>query len=765
MMKAHELLRLAAIVESTDDAIIGTTLAGEITSWNAGAQQVFGYTADEVVGRPLAILVPPDRLDEQERYLEQLAAAERIDHFETVRVRKNGDPIDVSVTLSPIVDAHGQVVGVSKIARDITRRKRVEALVAAIVDSSDDAIVSKTLEGVVTSWNVGAERIFGYTAAEMIGRPITTLFPPELLDDEREFLTRLARGERIDHFETVRVRKDGQRIDISVTLSPILDGAGRTVGISKIARDITERKLTERELQRREHELADFFDNATVGLHWVGPDGHILRANRAELELLGYTAEEYVGHHIAEFHADARAIHGLLDRLRRDETVHGFEARLVCKDGSFRDVLIDSSVMREDGRFLHTRGFTRDVTDRRRAERELATLLDREQAARREAETANRMKDEFLATLSHELRTPINAVYGWARMLRVGHVDAASAARGLEVIERNAKMQVQLIEDLLDISRIITGKLRLDVRLLELPPIIHAALDAVRPAAEAKNLTLDAVLDSRAGPVHGDADRIQQVLWNLLANAVKFTPKSGRVQVRLARVNSQVQLTVSDTGQGIAPDMLPRIFDRFWQADSSSTRAHGGLGIGLALVRHLVELHGGTVGAASAGEGQGATFTVKVPVALARGDVFVERLASQASAEPLQPSLDGIEVLAVEDDRDSLYLIAAILERYGATVKTCTSVAEALDALRDWRPHVLLSDLEMPGEDGYALIRKVRALPSPCASVPAVALTAYGRGEDRVRTLLAGFTMHVGKPVDPAELAAIVASLARAGRS
>jgi PAS domain S-box-containing protein len=764
-MKAHELLHLAAIVESTDDAIIGTTLSGEITSWNEGAREVFGYTADEALGRPLAMLVPPDRLDEQQRYLARLAAAKRIDHFETVRLRKNGHPIDVSVTLSPIVDADGQVVGVSKIARDITRRKHAEALVAAIVDSSDDAIVSKTLEGVVTSWNVGAERIFGYTAAEMIGRPITTLFPPELLDEERDFLARLSRRERIDHFETVRVRKDGQRIDISVTLSPIVDGAGRTVGISKIARDITERKRTERELLRREHELTDFFDNATVGLHWVGPDGRIVRANRAELELLGYSADEYVGHHIAEFHADARAIQELLDRLRRDEAVHGFEARLVCKDGSFKDVVIDSSVMREDGWFLHTRGFTRDVTERKRAERELAALLDREQAARREAEAANRMKDEFLATLSHELRTPINAVYGWARMLRLGRVDAASAARGLEVIERNAKMQVQLIEDLLDISRIITGKLRLDVRLLDLPPIIHGALDAVRPAAEAKNVTLDVVLDSRAGPVHGDADRLQQVLWNLLANAVKFTPKRGRVQVRLARANSQVQITVSDTGQGIAPDVLPRIFDRFWQADSSSTRAHGGLGIGLALVRHLVELHGGTVSAASPGEGQGATFTVNVPVALARGDMFPERVESRESAEPLQPSLHGVGVLAVEDDRDSLYLIAAILERYGATVKTCASVAEALEALRDWRPHVLLSDLEMPGEDGYALIRKVRALPSPGATVPAVALTAYGRGEDRVRTLLAGFTMHVGKPVDPTELAAVVATLARAGRS
>jgi CheY-like chemotaxis protein/nitrogen-specific signal transduction histidine kinase len=382
-----------------------------------------------------------------------------------------------------------------------------------------------------------------------------------------------------------------------------------------------------------------------------------------------------------------------------------------------------------------------------------------------EAQTANQAKDEFLTMLSHELRTPINAVYGWVHMLRAGQVAPDARERALDAIMRNAHAQVQLIDDLLDVSRIASGKMRLDVRPVDLKAVVEAALDAVRPAADGKDIRLQAVLDPRTGPLTGDPDRLQQVMWNLLTNAVKFTPKGGRVQVHLQRVNSHVEVVVSDTGQGISAEMLSVIFDRFWQADRGPTRAHKGLGLGLALVRHLIEAHGGTVTAQSAGEGQGATFIIRLPVTLAKLES-----ATVARAHPtarvlvpayVAPGLEGVRVLVVDDDLDGLELAAAILTAARAEVRTCQSAAEALSAFRAWRPDVLIADIEMPGEDGLSFIRKIRALePTEGGKVPAIALTAYGRVEDRLRTLSAGFSMHVPKPVDPSELTTVVASLA-----
>jgi signal transduction histidine kinase/ActR/RegA family two-component response regulator len=385
--------------------------------------------------------------------------------------------------------------------------------------------------------------------------------------------------------------------------------------------------------------------------------------------------------------------------------------------------------------------------------------------AREAADAANRTKDEFLATLSHELRTPLNAVYGWARMLRAGQIRDEAANRALDAIVRNANAQVLLIDDLLDVSRVIAGKMRLEVQSVDLRTVIETALDAVRPAAASKDIRLQSVLDSRAAPMMGDPARLQQVVWNLLMNAVKFTPREGRVQVHLLRVNSHVEIVVSDTGQGIAADVLPFIFDRFRQGDSSTTRAHSGLGLGLALVRHLVELHGGTVVAESAGEGKGATFIVKLPLSIAQIPAAPEARAHPTTVSLPLPAnasrLDGLSVLVVDDDQDALDLASAILSTAGAVVKTCASARVALDILSLWRPDVLVSDIEMPEEDGYSLIRKVRALePDRGGKTPAVALTAYGRIHDRMLSLSAGYNMHVPKPVDPGELTTIIASLA-----
>jgi signal transduction histidine kinase/CheY-like chemotaxis protein len=403
----------------------------------------------------------------------------------------------------------------------------------------------------------------------------------------------------------------------------------------------------------------------------------------------------------------------------------------------------------------------------RRGELERERLLVMAEEARHEAEAASRSKDEFLASVSHELRTPLNAMMGWAQLLQMTRGDEQKLDRGLEIIVRNAKVQTQLIDDLLDISRIISGKMRLDVRRVDLIEIIDGALEAVRPALEAKQIRLQRLLDPLASPVAGDADRLQQVVWNLLANAVKFTPREGRIEVRLERVDSQVEILVADTGSGIAPDFLPHVFDRFRQYDGSITRTQGGLGLGLAIVRHLVELHGGTVRVESPGLGQGATFTVTLPVAIAHPDGEDDpahpRGRSQAAPEG-EPAVDlsGIRVLVVDDEPDARETIKQVLEHCRAEVAVVGTAAEALRELSRFAPHVLLSDIGMPVEDGYSLIHQVRKLPAEEGGrIPAVALTAFARGQDRRRSLIAGFQMHVAKPVEIRELAAVVSNLAR----
>jgi signal transduction histidine kinase/ActR/RegA family two-component response regulator len=387
----------------------------------------------------------------------------------------------------------------------------------------------------------------------------------------------------------------------------------------------------------------------------------------------------------------------------------------------------------------------------------------------RAAEAASRAKDDFLATVSHELRTPLTPILGFARMLRSGQLDADGSERALASIERNAELQSTLIEDILDFARIVAGKLRLDVQPLDPSLVIEAALDVVRPAAAAKDVRVQAVLDPGAGPVAGDAGRLQQVIWNLLTNAIKFTPKGGRVQVRLERINSHIEITISDTGEGISQDFLPYVFDRFRQADNSSTRRHGGLGLGLALVRQLVEMHGGTVNAYSGGPDQGTTFTVKLPRIIVhdsnrlKEDPARRHPTADERAVPFNcpPELVGLRVLVVDDEADAREILAVVLRSCGSEVTTVSSASEALAALKRLKPDLLVSDIEMPDEDGYSLIANVRSLEQESGGqIPAIALTAHARVEDRMRALSAGYQMHIAKPVEPAELVVVIASLA-----
>ena len=411
------------------------------------------------------------------------------------------------------------------------------------------------------------------------------------------------------------------------------------------------------------------------------------------------------------------------------------------------------------------RSLEAEIRERGEAEERLRASLIREQIARAEAESANRMKDEFLATVSHELRTPLSAIIGWSHMLRKGRLDEATRARALETIERNAKSQAQLVEDILDVSRVITGKLQLNSGPVDLASVINSAVDSVQLAANAKEIHLEVILDPSARLISGDASRLQQVVWNLLSNAIKFTPANGQVQVKLERVESNVQIRLSDTGPGIDADFLPFIFDRFRQADASSTRRHAGLGLGLALVRHLVELHGGTVRAENRERSSGAVFTIELPLSIAKpsnskkrqGDNQLSKEVSK-SVETL-PSLEGLRVLLVDDDQDTLQIISVLLTDLRAKVQAASTAAEAIAMLEWYKPDVMVSDLAMPGEDGYSLIAKVRAMEYG-KLVPAVALTAYVRVEDRAHALSAGFNMFVPKPVQPSELIAAIANLA-----
>ena len=546
----------------------------------------------------------------------------------------------------------------------------------------------------------------------------------------------------------------------------IIDKGGRAVRITGVCMDVTERK-------RFAERFMFAVEAAPNAMILINQDGRITLANLQAEALFHYKREELIGQPVEMLiperyrneHWQYRSKFFADPQTRPMGVGRDLYAR--SKDG--REVPVEiglNPLVTEEGAFVLASII--DISERKRAEDERTRLLESEQTARAEAEAASRAKDEFLAMVSHELRTPLNAMLGWTRMLRAGNLDEVKEAHALEVIERNAKSQVQLIEDLLDMSRIITGKLRLNVRPMDLSAIVETAVDTLRLAADAKGIQVDVVLDPRAYSISGDPDRIQQVVWNLLSNAIKFTPKGGQVQVRLERINSYIEITVSDNGRGIKPELLPYVFDRFRQADSSATRSHGGLGLGLAIVRHISELHGGSAHVYSRGEGQGATFSVTLPLIIVKETKRLpvkpapRSFPATESQVPIECplGLKGLQVLIVDDEEDTRILLMTILESCGVKVKAVGSAAEALDALEAFHPDVLVSDIQMPREDGFWLIRQVRARELQSGRrIPAVALTAHARVEDRIRALSSGYQIHLPKPVEPAELLNVVAAL------
>ncbi len=752
---------------------------GYLAECNQVMAKMYGFShAKEIVGVKLAdLLVQSEPLNIE--YLRSfIRSGYKLNSAESYEVDKDGKFKYFLNNLVGIVE-NGFLVRAWGTQIDITERKQADTALRLseerfrmlLENVKDYAIFLLDTDARIVRWSVGAEDILGYREPEILGQSGSIIFTPEDLRagaDKEELNTAVTQGQAED--ERWHVRKDGTLFWASGIMTPLRDQTGQLQGFAKIMRDITDRKQAEEALRESNTRLQFTLEAGQLGDWDLDLATKTARRSLRHDRIFGYDSplanwsyEIFLNHVYPE---DREFVDCSFQNTLATGEDWDFECRIIRLDRSIRWIWAKGSIYRDpDSNPIRLMGIVTDITDRKQAESEREQLLKREQEARAEAEAANRMKDEFLATLSHELRTPLNAMLGWTQLLRTRKFNEATTARALETIDRNTKSLQQLIEDVLDVSRIITGKLRLNICPVEIVPIIEAAIETVQPAAEAKNIQIDLGLDASVGAILADANRLQQVFWNLLSNAVKFTPKGGRVEVRLDRINSRIQVRVSDTGQGIAPEFLPYVFDRFRQADSSSTRSHGGLGLGLAIVRHLVELHGGTVRAESQGEGKGATFIVDLPIRAVRIQASEpEQLQPKVTSEPQSCalSLERLRVLVVDDEADARELLTTILTQYGAEVTAVATAGEALEAIKKSQLDVLVSDIGMPGEDGYSLIRKIRAIdPNQGGKIPAVALTAYAGVQDQRQTLSAGFQVHLPKPVNPSQLATVLGNLAR----
>jgi PAS domain S-box-containing protein len=602
--------RGAAIVESSADAVIGLTLAGVIASWNRAAETLFGYTSAEAIHQSIDLIVPAERRAQEAAVLHQIGRGVTVEHFETIYLTKAGRPIDVSLAVSPITAANGEIVGVAKIVRSIGNRLRADEArgrLAAIVDSSEDAIVSKTLDGIITSWNRSAERLFGYTAAEAIGQSILLIVPADRRGEEETVLQRVRAGLSVDHFETVRRRKNGTMIEISLTVSPVRDSLGRITGASKTARDITEQKRLQRELALRLHE----------------------------------------------------------------------------------------------------------------------------------SQRVNRAKDEFLAMLGHELRNPLGAISSAGRVLEHFKGSNEAIGRACDVIMRQSGHLGRLVDDLLDVGRVVTGKILLEREPLDLAEVTRRTVGTFTAAGKTQQHRLS--IETVPVWAHVDGVRFEQILTNLLTNALKYTPAGGEIRVRVGIDGPHAMLQVEDTGVGISADLIPHIFDLFVQAEQRLDRSQGGLGIGLTLVQRLVELHAGSIEAFSAGLGQGSRFTVRLAA-------IPGPSPDESPAEPASTPKASRRVLIIEDNEDSRVMLRQLLEHAGHEVHDAGDGQQGIEAALRLEPDVALIDVGLPELDGYEVARRIRA--ESRRGMLLVALTGYGLAEDRERALAAGFDLHLVKPVD-----------------
>jgi PAS domain S-box-containing protein len=758
---------LAAIVESSDDAIISKDLSAIVRSWNQGAERIFGFSAAEAIGRSITILIPAERQNEETEILARIKRGERIDHFETVRMRKDGRLIDVSITVSPVKNDQGEIIGASKIARDITESKQAREQLQRALDfdetvmsSMGEGLYTVDTEGQLTFMNPAAQKIFGWTIEEILGRhmhdvthhtyPDGRPFPRE----ECSGLKVLREGKAlIDHHDCF-IRKDGTFFDV-VYSSSVLRTADKPTGLVVVFRDITERKRAEEEI-RFQARLLDAVEQAVIA---TDLNGTVIFWNSFAETLYGWPAAEALGADILDLTpspALRQQAAEILSSLQSGQSWTG-ELETQRRDGTvFPALITDSPILDADGELIGFVGVSTDNTLRRRAESERENLLQREREARAESEAANRLKDEFLATLSHELRNPLNVIIGYSEILRRSDETQKHSfvIKAAETIRRNALAQSQLVSDLLDLSRLQMGKLSLDRRPVSFSTVITEAIETVSADAETKGISIEVALGSEILVVEGDSIRLGQIAWNLLNNAVKFTPENGEIKVTLQQEGDEARLLIADSGQGIAPQFLPHVFEMFRQEDGSSSRRQGGMGIGLALVKQLTELHEGRVEADSPGVDRGASFTVWIPLYKAAPDELRSKRIGATGA------LRSKFILIVDDSPESTEMLGKLLELEGAFVDLARNGAEALVLAQRKRFDLIISDISMPEMDGYELLRELRKLPQ-MQSVPAVALTGYGRNADIERAHAEGFAEHLTKPIDIDQLLVIVRRLSR----
>lgn len=834
LRKQSDWLRVT--LSSIGDAVVSTDAEGRVTFMNGVAESLTAWTESEALGHSLSDVF--HIVNEQSRQPVENPALRALQEGtivglanHTILIARDGTEWPIDDSAAPIRNEQREVAGVVLVFRDITERKREEVaqaertrLVALRADMStalasgqatptalqhccdallrhldvafsgiwtlndaDDELelqasagLSTTLSGPPSRMPVGQFNI-GRLASTR--KPyLTNAVPddPNVSNPEwakREGMIAFAGYPLIVEHRMVGVVAMFARHPLTESvlteLAPLADGMAQYIDRRKAAEQFR------RQAELHRVTLASIGDAVLT----TDPNGNISYLNAVAQNLTGWKQEDAKGKPLTTVFniingQTRQPIENLVECVVREGKIVGLPNHTVLIAKDEREIPIDESgapITDHGGIVIGAVLVFRDITERKRSEVERERLLASAQSAQLEAEQANRLKDEFLATASHELRTPLNAVVGWSRMLRGGKLDQETSARALEAIERNAHLQTKLIEDLLDISRIITGKLNLDRRPIEMAYVVNDAVNTVRPAAEAKNITIETSFDLETGPVLGDANRLQQVVWNLLSNAAKFTPRNGHVDVALRKVDSQIEISVRDSGEGINPDFLPYVFERFRQADGTTTRKHGGLGLGLAIVRHLVELHGGTVKAHSDGLGRGALFSLRLPIlgirtgASSANSAGVFALTDAIVKEGLRiersPKLGGVRVLIVDDDLDTRQLLEAVLIQCEAEVATVASAAEALQEIGRQKPDVLVSDLGMPDQDGYELIKKVREMEAAQNDIatPALALTAYAKAEDRVRSLAAGYQVHLSKPVEPAEFLLVVANLAGRG--
>ncbi|HEX8285281.1 MAG TPA: PAS domain S-box protein [Pyrinomonadaceae bacterium] len=795
---------LAAIVESSSDAVIGKTLGGTITSWNAAAERVYGYTAEEAVGRHISFIVPDELREDLGQLMERLGRGERVERVETVRLRKGGERLDVSLVVSPIRDPSGRLVGASTVARDVTEQRRTEderARLARLVEHERERLKNlvANVPGVVweawgqpdeTSQRIDfvsdhVEQMLGYTVEEWLRTPnfwLSIVHP-----EDRERAAAEARaiyesgGGGASQFRWVR--RDGRAVHVEAQSRAILDEGGRPVGMRGVTMDISERKAAEERLRfiaEASRVLGSSLDYETTleGL------AHLAVEALADYCLVDLIDDDGRVRRVAATHRDPR-MRPLVERLREfppgpqsagvprvlrtgrpeafadvsEETLPRLardeeHARVLSELGlkSFLTVPLEAR-----GRTIGALTFS--STRARRDYTEADVAYAREIAARAalaienarlyaRAQEVNRAKDEFLATLSHELRTPLTPILGWTHMIRSGRLGANESAQGIRVIEKNSQSLSRLINDLLDMSSILSGKMRIERAAVDLHSVVREAAETVRPQADARSVALD-VQTGPPSTVSGDRTRLIQVFWNLLHNAVKFSPEGGRVRVRVHALEGRALVEVEDDGDGIAPEFLPHVFERFRQADMGTTRQHGGLGLGLALVKSFVEAHGGAVAVESKGEGRGSRFTVSLPAAEGAGERRGSGDLEAGEGEPCPE--ETCRVLVVEDAPDTLEMLRVVFKARGYTALACSTPEEALRVAESGRFDIIVSDIGLPGIDGYELIARLRELPH-LRGVPALALTGYAARRDAEAALAAGFDAHVPKPVDPAEL-------------